>query len=78
MNIHTGAKPYKCEFPGCGKGFSQTGKLSQHKKQDHPEFYDQGKRLKSGTRLGKRKYDYIDERKIIQNYSKDQINGEVV
>jgi uncharacterized Zn-finger protein len=40
MNIHTGNKPYKCPVPGCTQGFTQTGKLSMHKKLAHPELYN--------------------------------------
>lgn len=32
MYIHTGQKPFKCNFPGCDKAFRQAGKLSLHKK----------------------------------------------
>ena len=30
--IHTGQKPFLCNFPGCDKSFRQAGKLSMHKK----------------------------------------------
>jgi hypothetical protein len=28
LNTHTGAKPYKCDHPGCGRGFGQVSPLS--------------------------------------------------
>ena len=30
--IHTGQKPFQCDFPGCDKAFRQAGKLSLHRK----------------------------------------------
>ena len=30
--IHTGQKPFQCDFPGCSRAFRQAGKLSLHKK----------------------------------------------
>mmetsp|Transcript_18039 Transcript_18039/g.20482 ORF Transcript_18039/g.20482 Transcript_18039/m.20482 type:complete len:242 (+) Transcript_18039:665-1390(+) len=35
MYIHTGEKPYVCDFPGCGQGFRQAGKRALHKRRDH-------------------------------------------
>lgn len=29
--IHTGVKPYRCEYPGCGRLFTQSGQLHSHK-----------------------------------------------
>ena len=33
IHIHTGEKPFVCNYPGCGKQFRQAGKLSIHKKE---------------------------------------------
>ena len=33
IHIHTGAKPFICSYPGCGKQFRQAGKLSIHRKE---------------------------------------------
>ena len=33
IHIHTGAKPFVCPHPGCGKQFRQAGKLSIHRKE---------------------------------------------
>ncbi|KAK7906466.1 hypothetical protein PG985_016203 [Apiospora marii] len=30
MRIHTGAKPYSCEHPGCSKSFAQKGNMKTH------------------------------------------------
>ena len=30
--IHTGQKPFRCDFPGCNREFRQAGKLSMHRK----------------------------------------------
>ena len=32
LNIHTGAKPYVCQEPGCGLTFRQGSQLSAHKR----------------------------------------------
>lgn len=32
INIHTGIKPYGCNYPGCGKSFRQGSLLSIHKR----------------------------------------------
>lgn len=30
--IHTGQKPFQCDYPGCDRSFRQAGKLSMHRK----------------------------------------------
>ena len=30
--IHTGEKPYACDYPGCGKAFTQSGQLKTHQR----------------------------------------------
>jgi uncharacterized Zn-finger protein len=32
MMIHTGEKPHECEYPGCGKKFSEKGNMKTHMK----------------------------------------------
>src|SRR5258707_4804340 len=30
VRIHTGQKPYACDFPGCGKSFTRADQLARH------------------------------------------------
>lgn len=30
--VHSGEKPCKCDFPGCGKSFAEKGNLRTHQK----------------------------------------------
>ena len=30
--IHTGEKPYACDYPSCGKAFTQSGQLKTHQR----------------------------------------------
>ena len=39
MNIHTGNKPYKCDY--CGRGFADDGNRRMHQKTTH-EGYKRG------------------------------------
>ncbi|ODQ45390.1 hypothetical protein PICMEDRAFT_22777, partial [Pichia membranifaciens NRRL Y-2026] len=32
MHIHTGEKPYRCDWPGCGKYFSVRSNMIRHNK----------------------------------------------
>ena len=32
MRIHTGEKPFRCEFKGCGLSFTTLGHLIDHKR----------------------------------------------
>lgn len=33
--VHTGDRPLRCEFPGCGKRFSESSNLSKHRKSEY-------------------------------------------
>jgi len=35
IRIHTGEKPYICDYDNCGKAFSRPGTLSEHKRRNH-------------------------------------------
>ncbi|KAF8183329.1 hypothetical protein K438DRAFT_1463099, partial [Mycena galopus ATCC 62051] len=30
LNIHTGAQPFNCPFPGCGRAFSVNSNMRRH------------------------------------------------
>lgn len=37
--VHTGERPLVCDFPGCGKRFSESSNLSKHRKSKSPRSY---------------------------------------
>ncbi|KAG7387600.1 hypothetical protein PHYBOEH_008217 [Phytophthora boehmeriae] len=57
MRIHTGTKPYACDFEGCSQKFNTSGNLSRHKRIHSGErpypcvFETCGKRFNTSTKL---------------------------
>ncbi|KAE9001117.1 hypothetical protein PF011_g13887 [Phytophthora fragariae] len=57
MRIHTGTKPYACDFEGCTQRFNTSGNLSRHKRIHSGErpypciFASCGKRFNTSTKL---------------------------
>ncbi|KAL4107023.1 hypothetical protein PRIC1_005058 [Phytophthora ramorum] len=57
MRIHTGTKPYACDFQGCAQRFNTSGNLSRHKRIHSGErpypccFETCGKRFNTSTKL---------------------------
>ncbi|KAJ0396661.1 hypothetical protein ATCC90586_009962 [Pythium insidiosum] len=57
MRIHTGTKPYECDFEGCHQRFNTSGNLSRHKRIHSGErpypcvFSTCGKRFNTSTKL---------------------------
>ncbi|RLN53655.1 hypothetical protein BBP00_00009235 [Phytophthora kernoviae] len=57
MRIHTGTKPYGCDFQGCSQKFNTSGNLSRHKRIHSGErpypcvFETCGKRFNTSTKL---------------------------
>ncbi|GLE08598.1 hypothetical protein PINS_up019883 [Pythium insidiosum] len=57
MRIHTGTKPYECDFDGCHQRFNTSGNLSRHKRIHSGErpypcvFSACGKRFNTSTKL---------------------------
>ncbi|KAG2761369.1 hypothetical protein PC116_g19785 [Phytophthora cactorum] len=57
MRIHTGTKPYACDYQGCAQRFNTSGNLSRHKRihsgeRPYPCFFETcGKRFNTSTKL---------------------------
>ncbi|CAI5744334.1 unnamed protein product [Peronospora destructor] len=57
MRIHTGLKPYECDYEGCMQRFNTSGNLSRHKRihsgeRPYPCIFDScGKRFNTSTKL---------------------------
>ncbi|UIZ28187.1 hypothetical protein KXD40_004689 [Peronospora effusa] len=57
MRIHTGLKPYECDYDGCMQRFNTSGNLSRHKRihsgeRPYPCIFDScGKRFNTSTKL---------------------------
>ncbi|EEY56293.1 uncharacterized protein PITG_20637 [Phytophthora infestans T30-4] len=57
MRIHTGTKPYACDYQGCAQRFNTSGNLSRHKRihsgeRPYPCFFEMcGKRFNTSTKL---------------------------
>ena len=39
IRIHTGEKPYICDYDNCDKAFSRPGTLSEHKRRNHEKVF---------------------------------------
>lgn len=75
MNVHSGARPYVCDYPGCGKGFKQQNHSDQHFRAKHTndrphecDFPGCDKAFANSSHLGKHKRTHTSEKPFVCDF----------